>query len=59
MDGQGKVIKKVKLVYNDGQKVTIKYCDLLEADSEFVKIRCNGINETIPTQRVVRWEEIQ
>jgi hypothetical protein len=57
MEGLG---KRVKLVYDDGNRVTIKFGILKEADDDFISLEVdNGSIEIIPTQRVIRIEILQ
>ena len=49
--------KEVKVPFRDDRKVLVKEGVLVEANSEYVTLKINGKNQSLPIGRVIRIEE--
>lgn len=60
MDGVVWIGKKVKLVFQDSEKVLIKFGVVSAYDNSFINFSNeNGINEIIPVNRILRLEVLK
>ena len=50
--------KNVKVPFKDDRKVLVKEGILVEANEEFVTLKVNGKEQSLPTRRVIRIEEL-
>jgi len=48
--------KQVSIIFDDGQNISTKTGQLIEATDSFVKINTNGIEQMIMANRIVRVE---